>query len=403
MAAMADKDDNRPDVPLVVIDARLVNEAPSGIGVYATEMLARIPRLAPDMRFLALFRSEKIRDAAMRGEPPANVSAAILPYGSFSPKSQLLLPSFLRRMGAALYHTPNFIIPYLAFPRGLVGRCRCIANIHDLIPLVVPNYAPNSRTSKFRGVYRACIREAVRRSHAIVTGSQAAKNDIVRVFGLEAEAAARCHVIYDGADLPASGAEHAPVKPVDDLSSARLLVYVGRMDPYKNVPLLVEAFARIREACPFPVRLKVIGPKDPRYPEAERRAAELGVADGIAFTGFVTEAELAEAYRTADLLTHPSRYEGFGLQLVEAMAAGTPVLCTDGGSQPEVAGDAAVIVPADDPAAFADAAVAILRSPERQEKLRRLGKVRAARFSWDATARETLMLYRAVLGQGGTP
>ncbi len=401
MAEMADEDDNRPDVPLVVLDARLVDEAPSGIGVYATEMLSRIPRLAPDLRFIALFRSEKIRDKAMRGEPPANVTAAILPYGPFSPKSQLLLPAFLRRCGAALYHTPNFIMPYLAFPRRLGGRCRCIANIHDLIPLVVPNYAPNSRTSKFRGVYRACIREAVRRSHAIVTGSQAAKDDIVRVFGLDAGTAARCHVIFDGADLPAAGVEHAPVKAADDTATPRLLLYVGRMDPYKNIPMLVEAFARMKAACPFPLRLKVVGPKDPRYPEAERRAAELGVADEITFTGFVTDDELAEAYRTADLLTHPSRYEGFGLQLVEAMAAGTPVLCTDGGSQPEVAGDAAVVVPADDAAAFADAAVSILRSPERQEELRRLGHARAVRFSWEATARATLALYRAVLETGG--
>ncbi len=399
---MADKDNNPSGAPLAVIDARLVNEAPSGIGVYATEMLARIPRLAPDLRFLALFRSAAIRTAAMRGNASANLTAAILPYGPFSPQSQLLLPFFLRRAGAALYHTPNFIMPYLAFPRSLGGRCRCIANIHDLIPLVVANYAPNSRTSKFRGVYRACVRETVRRSHAIVTGSQAAKADIVRVFGLDAMAAARCHVVFDGADLPAA-AGHTPVKRVDDFASPRLLVYVGRMDPYKNIPLLVDAFARIRAACPFPVRLKVIGPKDPRYPEAERRAAELGVADDIVFTGFVTDAELAEAYRTADLLTHPSRYEGFGLPLVEAMAAGTPVLCTAGGSQPEVVGDAAAVVPADDSAAFADAAVAILCSPARQEELRRLGRARAGRFSWDETAHATLALYRAILGTGGMP
>ena len=399
---MADRGDNPAGPPLVVLDARLVNETPSGIGVYATEMLARIPRLAPDLRFLAVFRSAKIRDRALGGGAPGNVDAAIVPYGPFSPKSQLLFPSFLRRVGAALYHTPNFIMPYGAFPRSLRGKCRCIANIHDIIPLVVPGYAPNSRTSKFLGVYRECVRQAILRSHAVVTGSEAARNDILRVFRLGPDEAARLHVVFDGADLTGKTAEdHAPVKAADDMATPRLLIYVGRMDPYKNVPMLVEAFARMKAACPFPLRLKVIGPRDPRYPEAERRAAELGVADEIAFTGFVTDAELAEAYRTADLLTHPSRYEGFGLQLVEAMAAGTPVLCTDGGSQPEVAGDAAAVVPAGDPVAFADAAVAILRSPERQEEMRRLGRLRAARFTWETTARETLALYRAVLEEGG--
>ena len=393
---MADKDDNIPDTPLAVFDARLVNEPPSGIGVYATEMLRRIPRLAPDLRFLAIFRSDAIRDKALGGDIPENVASAIIPYGPFSPKSQLLIPSFLRRAGAALYHTPHFVMPYLAFPRSLRGKCRCIANIHDIIPLVVPDYAPASRTSKFLGVYRECVRQAILRSHAVITGSQAAKNDIERVFGLDA--AMRCHVVFDGADLTGKVAEnHAPVKVADDTSTPRLLIYVGRMDPYKNVPMLVEAFQRIKASCPFPVRLKVIGPKDSRYPEAERRAAELGLADDIAFTGFVSSAELAEAYRTADLLAHPSRYEGFGLQLVEAMAAGTPVLCTDGGSQREVAGDAAEIVPSGEVAAFADAAVAILRDPKRQEMLRRLGKARADHFTWDATARATLDIYRQTL------
>ncbi len=399
---MAEKDDNIPDAPLVVFDARLVGEAPSGIGVYATEMLRRIPRLAPDLRFLALFRSEAIRDRVL-GDVPGNVAAKIIPYGPFSPKSQLLVPFLLRRVGAAIYHTPHFVMPYLAFPRlrhAFAAYCRrkclCITNIHDIIPLVVPGYAPASRTSKFLGVYRECIRQAILRSTVVLTGSRTARDDIERVFG--ADAATRCNVVFDGADLSGKSAEdHAPVKAADDLSTPRLIIYVGRMDPYKNVPMLVEAFKRVKEACPFPVRLKVIGPKDPRYPEAERRAVELGLSDDIAFTGFVSSAELAEAYRTADLLAHPSRYEGFGLQLVEAMAAGTPVLCTDGGSQREVAGGAAAIVPVGDVEAFAGAAAAILRDPEKQNKMRQLGKARAARFTWDATAVNTLDAYRLAL------
>ena len=400
---MADKGDKKPGTPLAVIDARLVNESPSGIGVYATEMLSRIPRLAPDMRFLAVFRSEAIRDKAL-GVAPGNVTSAIIPYGPFSPKSQVFFPSFLRRVGASLYHTPHFVMPYMAFPRSLRGKCRCIANIHDIIPLVVPGYAPAARTSKFLGVYRQCVRQAILRSHAVITGSRAAKDDIMRVFRFDADESAKLHVVFDGADLPGKTAgDHAPVKAADDTATTRLVIYVGRMDPYKNVPMLVDAFARVKAACPFPLRLKVIGPKDPRYPEAEHRAAELGLSGEIAFTGFVTDEDLAEAYRTADLLAHPSRYEGFGLQIVEAMAAGTPVLCTDGGSQPEVAGGAAAIVPSGDMAAFADAAASILRDPKRQEEMRRLGKARAARFTWDATARATLEIYRAVLGEGETP
>ena len=198
-------------------------------------------------------------------------------------------------------------------------------------------------------------------------------------------------------DHPHGGAEgRAPIKAPED-PSPRTLLYVGRMDPYKNVTLLVEALREIRALCPFPVRLRVVGPKDPRYPEAELRAAELGLSDAVEFTGFVSSAELAEAYRTADLLTHPSRYEGFGLQLVEAMRAGLPVLCTDGGSQPEVAGAAAVVVPRDDAHAFAEAAAALLRDPARLRALQTRGFARAPQFSWDRAARETLAVFRAAL------
>lgn len=383
----------------VVIDARLVTEAPSGIGVYATEMLSRIPRLAPDVRFTALFRGEERRDALTRDrglDAFDNLKTDIVPYGPFSPKSQLFLPAYLRRIRADLYHTPNFIMPYLGFSRGDRG-CRCVANIHDIIPLVVENYAPSSRTSRFRRVYRECIRQTVLRSAAVITGSDAAKNDIVRELRLKGRDAAKCSVIFDGASPPAVSMSHTPVKSASDVQSPRIMIYVGRMDPYKNVELLVEAFAKIKAAVPFPVKLKVIGPKDPRYPEAEARSRELGLSSDVEFTGFVTDAELAEAYHTADLLTHPSRYEGFGLQLIEAMRAGTPVLCTDGGSQPEVAGNAAVIVKAGDVEAFAAAAADILLSPEKQVAMRERGLVRADAFTWDATASATLSLYRDLL------
>ena len=389
------------DNPMILFDARLITETPSGIGVYAQEMLSRIPRLAPDLRFRALFRSAERRDAVLAGaqlDGLGNFSAEIIPYGPFSPKSQLKLPALIRRSGASVFHTPNFIMPYFAFPRN--GRCACVANIHDIIPLVVENYAPNSRTSKFKGVYRECIRQSVLRSRAVITGSEAAKNDIVRELRLSPETASRCRVIFDGATPSGSADAHTPVKDAADLTTPRLLIYVGRMDPYKNVPLLVGALEKIRAKCPFPVTLKVIGPKDPRYPEAERRAVELGLGNAVDFTGFVSAEELATCYRTADLLTHPSRYEGFGLQLIEAMSAGTPVLCTDGGSQPEVAGDAAVVVPAGDEDAFAAAATDILLSPERQAALRHAGALRAKDFTWDATAHKTLALYRELIDGG---
>ena len=391
---------------MIVLDSRWITDTPSGIGVYTREMLARLPRLAPDLRFHALFRAEEFREAAWRdcaldGLP--NLTASIVPYGPFSPKGQWGLPPLLRRLGATLFHSPNYLVPYLSFPRLPRPGRRCIANIHDIIPLVVPDYAPSSRTSRLKAVYRLCLRETLRRA-TVITGSEATRRDLVSALRLPPGLAAHIHVVFDGADAPGGGAG-APVaerRPRAE-GETRTLLYVGRIDPYKNVPLLVEALREIRALCPFPVRLRVVGPKDPRYPEAERRAAELGLGEAAEFTGFVTSEQLAEAYRTADLLTHPSSYEGFGLQLVEAMRAGLPVLCTDGGSQPEVVGDAAVVVPRNDVHAFAKAAADLLRDPARLDDLRRRGLARAPRFSWDRTAAETLAVYRSALPAAPKP
>lgn len=381
--------------PLIAIDARLVTDTPSGIGVYTSRMLSLIPALAPDLRFLAIFRTKELLAATLGDAPPPNLSAEVVQYGPFSPKSQFLFPHHLHRLGASILHTPNFIMPYAMG----CGRCRVVANIHDIIPLAVEGYAPNSRTSRMRAIYRMCIRLALSRSTAVITGSQAAKDDIVRIFSLADAASSKLRVIHDGADATDAPARHTPVKDSADTSSERLVIYVGRMDPYKNVPMLVEAFDKVRRRLPFPARLKIIGPKDQRYPEAEEMARAIGAP--VELTGFVTDGELDEAYRTADLLAHPSRYEGFGLQLVEAMAAGTPVLCTSGGSQPEVVGDAALVVPSGDADAFAEAMERILLSPGLQTDLRAKGAERAKRFTWDATARATLSLYRKILADRG--
>ena len=175
---------------------------------------------------------------------------------------------------------------------------------------------------------------------------------------------------------------------------ARTLLYVGRSDPYKNVPLLVEAFAAARARAPWPLRLVVAGSRDPRYPEAEDRARALGVADAVAFAGALPFPELVSCYREADLLVHPSRYEGFGLQIAEAFASGLPVICSDGGAAPEVAGVAARVVPlAGGAPAFAEAILSLLSDSAELARLREAGLRRAASFTWERAAREIAAAY----------
>lgn len=381
-----------------VFDARWIKPTPSGIGIYTQELAKRLPVLLPEWSFVFLCHDPAAKSLLLKELPKeaeGRMSTLTLPYGPLSPKNQLLLPAVLRGLKADIYHAPNYMIPFSAFPKNRRGRIRCLATIHDVIPLVVPDYAPSSRTSRMRGVFRFCLRQAALRSDALLTVSECSKRDIASSLALPETACARIHAIPNGVDEAFHAEGRAPVKKADD-PTPRTLLYVGRMDPYKNVPLLVEAFADAQARAPFPMRLRIVGANDPRYPEAADKARERGVAGSVDFVGSLSSRELVEAYRAADLLVHPSRYEGFGLQIAEAMASGLPVVCTDGGSAPEVAGQAAKVVPlAAGAEGLANTIVSFLSDPEGLRWYRMLGLDRAKAFTWGRTAREIAALYQA--------
>jgi glycosyltransferase involved in cell wall biosynthesis len=172
------------------------------------------------------------------------------------------------------------------------------------------------------------------------------------------------------------------------------VLYVGRADPYKNIETLIRAFAAARAIVPFPLVLTIAGSSDPRYPEPARLVEELDVASAVHRIGYLSDDRLATLYQQADVLAHASRYEGFGLQIAEAMACGLPVVCSNAGSLPEVAGEAAVLLDPDDAGGFANAIADILTNDARRRNLVQQGLRQAAQFRWTRTAESVLRIYR---------
>jgi alpha-1,3-rhamnosyl/mannosyltransferase len=373
----------------IVLDARWIFAETSGIGHYTRELIRHLLAQESGRRWTLLFddaaRAERLgaewnldRSSAARSE--------LVPWGPFALRNQWALPRRLRTMGADVFHSPNWMIPYAAFSRrrgrGPVG----VVTIHDLIPLLYPHFTPRARKTRLQPLFRWLFAETVRRADALIVPSETTRRDLVRCFRLSETEAARIAVIPEAADErfrpPEPGA-----KP-----SAPTVLYVGRRDPYKNLPLLIEAFARLRAACPA-ARLRAIGPPDPRYPEAEQTARRLGVESAIEWSGHVGPDAVVAAYQQASVFAMPSRYEGFGLPLLEAMACGTPVVCSDAPALVEVAGGAALHVPTGDAAALAAALRRVLEEPALAAELRARGLARAARFSWRATAEATQRVY----------
>lgn len=372
----------------ICIDARWIFPELSGVGLYTQELIRALARVDRENEYTLLFDRIALRErtrTATRFDQSARFRSVMIPYGVFSLRSQWELPRFLARQNFDVFHSTNYMMPLLR-----PGHVRRIVTIHDLIPLLFPDHAPKSRKSRLFPLYRRLMLEVAARADVILAPSVSTRRDIIQELQVPESRATRVLVIPEGVTPD----YHPGPRPRD--RTEKIILYVGRADPYKNLPRLVEALAGVR-ANGVAARLRIVGSPDPRYPEAQQRASELGLMPFVDWTGYVSPGQLIKEYQTADVFCLPSRYEGFGLTLLEAMACGTPCVCSNIGSLPEVAGDAARKV---DPAILpqlVEALTEVLTRKEIAEDLSRRGVQRAAQFTWERTARMTIDAYRMAL------
>jgi glycosyltransferase involved in cell wall biosynthesis len=171
------------------------------------------------------------------------------------------------------------------------------------------------------------------------------------------------------------------------------LLYSGQWKPYKNLGVLLQAFATLRPRRPA-LKLVLIGREDPTQAHVPDLIAELGITGAVVPTGYVAdEDDLVALYQEASVFTFPSRYEGFGLPPLEAMAAGVPVVSSDAASLPEAIGDAGLLVSPEAPGPWVEAIDRVLDDAALQDRLIRAGCERSLALTWDETARQTLRVY----------
>jgi glycosyltransferase involved in cell wall biosynthesis len=381
----------------IAIDARWIFTEISGIGAHTQALIRELARTDRSNEYVLLFHNPSVMERTLDAanlRSARHVSTRILPHKVFSVRNQLLLPRWLRAERIDIFHSTNYMIPLLAFPRHRRGRTACVTTIHDVIPMIFPDHAPKSRKSRIYPLFRRVMIEVGARADAVITVSEASRRDVLHHLRIKPAHADKVRVVYNGV----SQAFHPPVdpRPRKDGNRSRTVLYVGRADPYKNLPVLIDAFARLRDRLPFPLRLTICGSPDPRYPEPLQRIRERGLRESVKWTGYLPEEDLVHYYQQADVLAHPSRYEGFGLQIVEAMACGLPVVTSRGGSLEEVADDAALLVHPDDTEGFANRIEEVLTRPELAEELSRKGLERARNFTWERAAEETVAVYRSL-------
>jgi alpha-1,3-rhamnosyl/mannosyltransferase len=267
-----------------------------------------------------------------------------------------------------------------------------VVTIHDLTPLRVPEVMPSIVR---RTAYRWWNARATSVAGLILANSQATATDIHSYFP---HAKARVRVVLHAADDFTDGTV-APL-PADLTEGGAYLLSMGSTKPHKDLPTLLRAFAQINVRHPD-LRLLLVGRDAPGY--ASSVLGDTPAARRVRFTGHVDDSTLRALYAGAEAFVFPSRYEGFGLPPLEAMASGTPVVCSDAASLPEVVGEAALLFPAGDVTAAAGAILRLLGDDELRASLVRAGRERAALFTWKRTADQTVAAYRDLLAGSGGP
>ncbi|MFQ5736861.1 MAG: glycosyltransferase family 4 protein [Thermodesulfobacteriota bacterium] len=241
------------------------------------------------------------------------------------------------------------------------------------------------------------IKDAVKYADAIIAISEHTKADLVRLFDAPPELITVTQL--------AAGSEYHPVRDAGLLKAARdkydlpesYILFVGSLEPRKNVKTLLKAYAMMRKAFREEFPLVIAGGKGWMNSEIPGMVEELGIEGSVTFAGYIDSADIAAVYSGASVFVYPSLYEGFGLPILEAMSCGTPVITSNVSSMPEVAGDAAELVTPTDAQGLASALEGMLGDPGRRAEMGRRGMERAAAFSWERCARETLEVYRKVV------
>lgn len=269
-----------------------------------------------------------------------------------------------------------------------------VATVHDVSYLEHPEYFTRERALQLKWT----VRRTVQRAAKILTGSESARNSILKVYGGLAEDKVVVVPIAASPAFRRISREAAAAAVCDRFAlAAPFLLGVGDLQPRKNQIGLIRAFARLtREYPQLPHNLVLAGKPTWFAPRIYQAARESGVADRIRFLGFVSDQELLHLYNACDVFVFPSYYEGFGIPVLEAMACGRAVVCSNTSSLPEVADGAGLLFDPYSVNEMVRAMADLLLDSELRSRMERLGLQRAAQFSWKRAAQETLDVYYTV-------
>jgi len=384
----------------VVLDARRIRDF--GIGTYIRNLVLALGRTDAENQYVLVLPEPDVQEFA---DLPANFEHAVYQKSETGPVGHLQFSLYLKKFKADVYHQPLNAVPFwMPSPY--------IVTVHDMGSLL---FETGHGFRNSMQLYR--LRRGLLRADQVIAVSSATRRDVESVLGIPPH---RIRTVYNAPDpvffsphsLPVScvGEEsiHNPPEMERVLERYQIhypfLLYVGRTNPHKNIPRLVEAFSVLRgQLKEHPLykdlRLIIIGDDISRHASLRHAVIQSKVEDSVRFLGFVPIETLRVFYQAASAFVFPSLYEGFGLPPLEAMACGTPVICSEVSSLPEVVGEAAVIVNPENVFDIARGIRETLLDHDLRRRMIEKGFEQLRRFSWDNSARQVLETYQEVVAR----
>lgn len=370
--------------PRIGIDAHMVGARETGNETYVLNLLQSLPQVDADRRFEYKVITLDPNEALKRLDNRTDFEFVQVKPAQSLIRIPISMPLLAIRDRLALLHSTYVVPPFCP--------CPTVVTVHDITFQLYPQYF----RARVRLILSLLVPFSMRRADMVITVSNSAKQDIVTRYNIPEEkivvtheaAAPHFRVLQDRNSLAEVKARYGIDKD--------FFLAVGNLQPRKNIRRLVEAYGHLPASVRSRYQLVIVGQALWKHSDVYEAVAERHMQPNVTFTGYVPDEDLVLLYNAATLFVYPSLYEGFGLPVLEAMASGTPVVTSCVSSLPEVAGEAAILVNPTDVNEIMSAMTAVVSNPDLARRLSEHGLRRAASFSWEQTARETLEVYKEI-------
>jgi glycosyltransferase involved in cell wall biosynthesis len=366
------------------IDAHCLGQQKTGNETYTYNLVKHLALLESEGMDYVIYLSAKANGRTGTFSGPRSRTKLIRPESPYL-RIPIGFAMQTRTEKLDIFHAQYFLPHHL--------QCRTVLTVHDILYERYPQFF--TRMDLFRN--KIGIRESCRRADHIITVSESSKRDLIEIYGLNPS---RITVTYHGLE--------DGYRPIDQGDAKQhlackyglhgdFILYVGAIQPRKNIPRLLSAFAELKRKLGIPHKLVIVGPKSWLASQAFRTIEKHPYRRDVIVTGYVPPEDLPYFYNAATVFAYVPICEGFGLPVLEAIACGTPTITSRGSSLEEVAGGAAVLVDALDVSSIASAIESVLSDPDLRARLRSLGLARSSQFSCQEMAERTQAVYRQVM------